>query len=332
MLSTCKMNKLKIYRFWLLVGFLGVINFSYAQREPQYTQYMYNIGSFNPAYVGTVENAEIAGTYRAQWISVPGAPKTMRFGVNLPFSNKKNGLGINIINDELGPSTQTYFDLAYSFQVKVSDNTKLSFGIDAGGALLNVDYSKGSFEIINEPLLNQQDSFNNFYPTVGAGVFLYGENWYTGVSVPNFLTDVVYNDDVSVFIEDKPQFNLIGGYVFDISDGLKFKPAFLLNYLEALPLNANISTNFLISDVVTLGASYRFDNAVSGMAGIQISNSTFLGYSYDYSINGFSGYNDGSHEVILKFYLGKGSSSKNKDNKSGNTKGKPKQIDTPRFF
>ena len=332
MLSTCKMNKLKIYRFWLLVGFLGVINFSYAQREPQYTQYMYNIGSFNPAYVGTVENAEIAGTYRAQWISVPGAPKTMRFGVNLPFSNKKNGLGINIINDELGPSTQTYFDLAYSFQVKVSDNTKLSFGIDAGGALLNVDYSKGSFEIINEPLLNQQDSFNNFYPTVGAGVFLYGENWYTGVSVPNFLTDVVYNDDVSVFIEDKPQFNLIGGYVFDISDGLKFKPAFLLNYLEGLPLNANISTNFLISDVVTLGASYRFDNAVSGMAGIQISNSTFLGYSYDYSINGFSGYNDGSHEVILKFYLGKGSSSKNKDNKSGNTKGKPKQIDTPRFF
>tara|TARA_R110002050_G_scaffold179118_3_gene312439 strand:- start:88034 stop:89014 length:981 start_codon:yes stop_codon:yes gene_type:complete len=326
------MNRLKIYRFWLLVGFLGVVNFSYAQREPLYTQYMYNIGSFNPAYVGTVENAEIAGTYRAQWISVPGAPKTMRFGVNLPFSNKKNGLGVNIINDELGPSTQTYFDFAYSFQVKVSDNTKLSFGIDAGGALLNVDYSKGSFEIINEPLLNQQDSFNNFYPTVGAGVFLYGENWYTGVSVPNFLTNVVYNDDVSVFIEDRPQFNLIGGYVFDISDGLKFKPAFLLNYLEGLPLNANISTNFLISDLVTLGASYRFDNAVSGMAGIQISNSTFLGYSYDYSTNGFSGYNDGSHEVILKFYLGKGGGSKDNDNKNGSTKGKPKQIDTPRFF
>ena len=84
--------------------------------------------------------------------------------------------------------------------------------------------------------------------------------------------------------------------------------------------------------MVTLGASYRFDNAVSGMAGIQISNSTFLGYSYDYSTNGFSGYNDGSHEVILKFFLGKGCSVKDKNAKSGNTKGKPKQIDTPRFF
>lgn len=326
------MKRLKIYEFWLLVVFLGVINLGYAQREPQYTQYMYNIGSFNPAYVGAVENTEIAGTYRAQWISVPGAPRTMRFGMNLPFANKKNGLGFNIINDELGASTQTYFNLAYSFQVMVSENTKLSFGVDAGGALLNVDYSKGSFEIMNEPLLNQQDSFSNFYPKVGAGLFLYGENWYTGVSVPNFLTEMIYNDDVSVFIEDKPQFNLIGGYVFNLSDGLKFKPAFLLNYLEGLPLNANISTNFLISDVVTLGASYRFDNAVSGMAGIQISNSTFLGYSYDYSTNGFSGYNDGSHEVILKFYLGKGGSSRDKNNKSGDTKGKPKQIDTPRFF
>ena len=323
------MKYLKGYRIGLLVFFLGVLHLSYAQREPQYTQYMYNIGSFNPAYVGTVAHTEIAATYRAQWISVPGAPRTMRLGVNIPFTNKKNGLGLNIINDELGPSTQTYFDLAYSFQLKVTDHTQLSFGVDAGGALLNVDYSKGNFEIINEPLLNT-NSFNNFYPTLGAGLFLYGENWYTGVSVPNFLTDIVYNDEVSVFIEDKPQFNFIGGYVFNLSEGLKFKPAFLLNYLEGLPLNANISTNFLISDVVTLGASYRIDNAVSAMAGIQISNSTFLGYSYDYSTNGFSSYNDGSHEVILKFYLGKGRSVK--DPNQGNTKGMPKQIDTPRFF
>ncbi|MDP5231662.1 MAG: type IX secretion system membrane protein PorP/SprF [Cellulophaga sp.] len=323
------MNFLNKNIFWFVMLLFGVLNHVYSQREPQYTQYMYNIGSFNPAYVGSVEHTEIAAAYRSQWISVPGAPRTIRLGLNLPFSNEKNGLGFNIVNDELGPSTQTYFDIAYSFQVKVSDNTKLSFGVDAGGAILNVDYSKGDFEILNEPLLNE-NTFNNFYPTIGAGVFLYGENWYTGVSIPNFLTDVVYNDEVSVFIEDKPQFNFIGGYVFNLSEGLKFKPAFLLNYLQGLPLNANLSTNFLISDIVTLGASYRFDNAVSGMAGVQIANNMFVGYSYDYSVNGFSGFNDGSHEIILKFYFGKGDSITNKNTK--NTKGKPKQIDTPRFF
>jgi type IX secretion system PorP/SprF family membrane protein len=324
------MNFLNRTIFCLVILFIGTLYFTYGQREPQYTQYMYNIGSFNPAYAGSVEHTEIAAAYRAQWISVPGAPRTLRLGVNLPFENKKNGLGFNIIHDEIGPSTQTYFDVAYSFQVNVTDKTKLSFGVDAGGALLNVDYSKGDFEIINEPLLNNADSFNNFYPTVGAGLFLYGDNWYTGVSVPNFLTDIVYNDEVSVFIEDNPQFNLIGGYVFDLSERLRFKPAFLLNYLNGLPLNANISTNFLINDILTVGASYRLDNAVSGLAGIQISNSIFLGYSYDYSVNGFSGFNDGSHEVILKFSLGKDNSKKFYDN--NDTKGKPKQIDSPRFF
>jgi len=298
------------------------------QKEPQYTQYMYNIGSFNPAYVGTVETPEISGLYRAQWIDIPGAPRTFRFGVNVPFANEKNGLGFNVVSDQLGPSTQTYVDVAYSYQVSVSDNTKLSFGLDVGGSFLNVDFSKGSFEIENEPLLNTE-TVNKFYPTIGAGTFLYADDWYVGLSIPNFLTNGIYGDEVAVLVEDKVQFNFIGGYVFDLSEALKFKPAFMLNYLQGSPVNMNVSTNFLINDVFTLGASYRVDNALSGLAGFQVSSGMFVGYSYDYNTNGLGEFNNGSHEIILKFYLGKGSS---RQPKTKNAKGKPKQIDTPRFF
>ena len=300
------------------------------QKEPQYTQYMYNIGSFNPAYVGTVETPEISGLYRAQWIDIPGAPRTFRFGVNVPFANEKNGLGFNVVSDQLGPSTQTYVDVAYSYQVSVSDNTKLSFGLDVGGSFLNVDFSKGSFEIENEPLLNTE-TVNKFYPTIGAGTFLYSDDWYVGLSIPNFLTNGIYGDEVAVLVEDKVQFNFIGGYVFDLSEALKFKPAFMLNYLQGSPVNMNLSTNFLINDVVTLGASYRVDNALSGLAGFQVSSGMFVGYSYDYNTNGLGEFNNGSHEIILKFYLGKGSS-RSRQPKTKNAKGKPKQIDTPRFF
>jgi len=323
----------KGYRGILL--FCGVMFFSvgmiFAQKEPQYTQYMYNIGSFNPAYVGTVETPDITGLYRVQWSGIPGAPKTLRFGVNLPLANEKNGLGFNVVSDQLGPTTQTYIDFAYSFQVKLSEDTKLSFGVDAGGSLLDVDYTKGDFENPNEPLLNNADTFNKFYPTVGAGMFMYQENWYLGLSVPNFLTSGIYADEVANIVEDKMQFNLIGGYIFNFSEGLKFKPAFLMNYLNGSPLNLNLSTNFLISEVVTLGASYRLDNALSGLAGLQVSNSLFLGYSYDYNTNGLGDYSQGSHEVILKFYLGR-AANKVKKEKSRDQKGMPKQIDSPRFF
>ncbi|KAA2218561.1 PorP/SprF family type IX secretion system membrane protein [Maribacter flavus] len=319
--------------FGSILGFvLGVFlvsNTVFGQKEPQYTQYMYNIGSFNPAYVGTVETPEIAALYRAQWIDIPGAPRTIRIGTNLPLSNETMGLGFNVVNDQIGPVTQTYADLSYSYQVNLSDETKLSFGMDAGGSFLNVDFSKGTFENPGEPL--NQEQITRFYPTIGAGLFMYADQWYLGASVPNFLTEGIYNDDVASIVEDKLQFNFIGGYVFDLSDGLKFKPAFLVNTLSGAPVNINLSTNFLISDVLTVGASYRLDNAFSGLAGFQISNGTFIGYSYDYNTNPLGEFNSGSHEVILKFYLGRGSGG-SADKESKGAKGKPKQIDSPRFF
>jgi|TARA_R110002051_G_scaffold66515_8_gene120470 type IX secretion system PorP/SprF family membrane protein len=321
-------NKASYTVAFLLFSFLNFI--AYGQKEPQYTQYMYNIGSFNPAYVGTVETPEIAGLYRAQWIDIPGAPRTLRFGANLPFKNEKVGLGLNIISDQLGPVSQTYADISYSYQIMVTDETKLSFGIDAGGSFLNVDFSKGTFENPGENL--NDEMLSKFYPTVGAGTFLYSDNWYLGASVPNFLTEGVYNDELASIIEDKLQFNFIGGYVFDLSDNLKFKPAFLINALAGSPVNVNVSSNFLISDVVTAGVSYRLENAFSGLAGLQVSNSLFVGYSYDYNTNLLGEYNNGSHEVILKFYLGRSGMKNTKGSSDKNAKGKPKQIDSPRFF
>ena len=301
-----------------------------AQKEPQYTQYMYNIGAFNPAYVGTVVVPDISAAYRAQWIDIEGAPRTIRLGVNLPLRNKKNGLGFNVANDALGPVSQTYLDVAYSFQVNLNDETKLSFGLDAGGSFLNVDLSKGAFDNPNEPTLSQQP-VSQFYPTVGAGVFLYGTQWYFGTSIPNFLKDGIYNADVASVVEDKIQFNFIGGYVFELSDALKFKPAFLVNALSGSPININISTNFLIKDTFTAGLSYRVDNAFSGLAGFQVSDQVFIGYSYDYNTNTLGAFNSGSHELICKFSLGK-VSSKFVKGPNQKEKDKPKQIDTPRFF
>ncbi|WP_373073040.1 type IX secretion system membrane protein PorP/SprF [Zeaxanthinibacter enoshimensis] len=316
---------------WLVTLLLfGAIHLSHAQKEPQYTQYMYNIGSFNPAYVGSVETTDISALYRAQWIDIEGAPRTIRFGVNHPFNNETMGLGFNVINDQIGPSTQTFVDVAYSYQVNLSDYVKLSFGMDVGGSFLNVDFSKGTFENPGEPILDQE-TISKFYPTVGAGLFMYGDDGYLGVSVPNFLTDDIYNEEVATIVDDKLQFNFIGGYIFELSESLKFKPAVLANYLSGSPVTFNVSTNFLINDTFTAGASYRIGSAVSGLAGFQVSPNAFIGYSYDYTTNSIGDYSQGSHEIIVKFFLGK-DFAKNKKEKMKGEKGKPKQIDSPRFF
>jgi hypothetical protein len=69
---------------------------------------------------------------------------------------------------------------------------------------------------------------------------------------------------------------------------------------------------------------------VSGLAGFQVSGSTFIGYSYDYNTNALGDYAQGSHEIIVKFYLGTvGGFSRDR---SPRVKEKGRQIDSPRFF
>ncbi|WP_350292796.1 type IX secretion system membrane protein PorP/SprF [uncultured Croceitalea sp.] len=318
------------YKVILVIG-LYWSGFSLAQREPQYTQYMYNIGSFNPAYVSSVESSEFSALYRAQWIDIPGAPKTLRFGANIPLSNEKMGIGFNVVSDQLGPSSQTYIDVAYSYQVNLSSDSWLSFGLDAGGSFLNLNYSDGNFQNPSEPLIGG-DNLNQFYPILGGGLFMYGENWYTGISTPNFLTLGIYDEELEAVIDNNIQLDFIAGYVFEISDNTKFKPAALINYIDQGPITVNLSANFLFLDAFTIGASYRLDNAVSGLAGFQISNTMFLGYSYDYNTNGLGEFTNGSHEAILKFYFGREGRQRSKKQKNNKLKGKPKQVDSPRFF
>lgn len=322
----------KQHYIYLTLTFSMVWCMVHAQQEPQYTQYMYNIGSFNPAYVGSVETAEFSGLYRAQWADIPGAPRNIRFGANIPFSNEKMGLGFNVVSDVLGPSTQTFIDVAYSYQIKMSDDSWLSFGIDAGGSILDLDFSKGNFQNPGEPLIGGEN-FNQFYPTIGAGLFMYGAQWYAGLSIPNFLTLGIYEAELESVVDNDLQYNIIGGYIFDISDRTKFKPAVLLNYLPGIPVNFNLSANFLFLDALTLGANYRINNSISGVAGLQVSNNIFFGYSYDYNTNGLGEFAGASHEAIVKFYLGRGDGgSKTRNKRNNKLKGKPKQIDSPRFF
>ena len=323
------MNSLLKYKIVIIVSLFWSL-ISIAQREPQYTQYMYNIGSFNPAYSASVEHTDISALYRAQWIDIPGAPNTLRLGANFPLSNDKMGIGFNVVSDQLGPSSQTYIDISYSYQVNLTSNSWLSFGLDVGGSFLDVNFSEGSF-VDPEPLLGG-DTFNQFYPIVGGGLFMYGENWYTGISTPNFLTLGIYDGELETVIDNNIQLDFIAGYVFEISDNTKFKPAALINYIDQGPVTVNLSANFLFLDAFTIGGSYRFDNAISGLAGFQISNGIFLGYSYDYNTNALGDFTNGSHEAILKFYLGREGKQRDKGGQNKKLKGKPKQVDSPRFF
>ena len=284
-----------IYNLLLLFGIL-----SYSQQDSQFTQYMYNTITVNPGYTGSTGALEANLLLRSQWMGFSGAPQTGTFCIHSPLKNQKIGLGLNIISDEIGPSSEQFLTGNFSYTIQTSYKTKLALGVKAGARMLNIDWSKGSFYDNNDVLLKNNID-NKIMPLLGTGAYLYSDNWYLGLSVPNFLRYDYYDDIQEAVISDKLHYFLIGGYVFTLSDKLKFKPSVLVKAVGGSPLSTDVSANFLLQEKLTLGASYRWDDSVSALVGFQISNSFFAGYAFDYTTTKLNKYNDGTHEVILRY-------------------------------
>lgn len=279
-----------------------------AQQDAQYTQYMYNTLSVNPAYAGARDVLSFVGLYRTQWVGLKGAPRTFTASIHSPFG-EHIGLGLNVTNDEIFISKETYIDIDFSYTINVSETGQLAFGIKGGAHLLDIDSNRAY-----EGPYNQGDSTsefivdNKFSPQVGAGLYYYTDKFYLGLSVPNLL-ETKHFDESTVFTDSystaKERINYYGtvGYVFQLNDNLKLKPAVLMKLVQGSPLQADLSANLLIYEKLTLGAAYRWSAALSAMVGFQVTDQIMLGFAYDRETTELVEYNDGSFEFFLRYEL-----------------------------
>lgn len=280
-----------------------------AQQDAQYTQYMYNTLSINPAYAGSRGLLSITGLHRSQWIGLDGAPITQTLNFHSPIS-KKAGAGLSIINDEIGNGTskETYFDASFSYTLQFAKSKRLSFGLKAGGHLLNIDYSQLPGFIDEQGSNGLVNIDKKFSPNFGAGIYYHTSSFYLGLSIPNFLETEHFEESAatsSYLAKERINYYFMSGYVFDINKNLKFKPAFLLKMVSGAPLQADFSGNFLIYNKFSIGGAYRWEGAVSALVGFQISKQFLLGVAYDKETSslGNVSFNDGSFEIFLRFEL-----------------------------
>ena len=125
-----------------------------AQQDPGYTQYMYNAMTVNSAYAGSIGSLEALLLHRSQWTGIDGAPQTQAFTIHSPLRNENVGLGLSIVNDKLGPSSELYFDANFSYTIALSQQTKLAFGLKGGARMMNIDWTKGQYYDPVDALLN----------------------------------------------------------------------------------------------------------------------------------------------------------------------------------
>lgn len=282
-----------------------------AQQDAQYTQYVFNTLTVNPAYAGSRGQLSAAALYRSQWVGLDGAPETFTFNLHSPVQNSRLGYGISVVQDNIGDGvvSETYLDAVVSYTIDVSLEGKLSFGLKAGGNILNLDFN--SLRNFDAEPVSVDNIENRFSPNFGIGIYYHTNKFYAGLSAPNVLQTEHFDNSqtasnsVQFLSRERINFYLITGYVFDLGRDFKFKPALLTKVVGGAPLQVDLSANFLFNDKFSFGAAYRWDAAVSALAGFQISDQVMLGLAYDREITelGAARFNDGSFEVFLRFEL-----------------------------
>lgn len=278
----------------------------YAQQDPQYTQYMYNTSVINPAYTSSRTSLNIFGLHRAQWVGLEGAPSSNNIAVSSPVG-KNVALGLSIVNDKIGPSNENNFAVDFAYGFNVTDNYKLSLGLKGSANVLNVDFTKLNIYNPADPRF-ENNIDNRFSANVGAGIYLYSDQTYVGLSVPYIIESKHFDRNATstsdTFIaSEKMHYFFIAGHVFDLNPNLKFKPSLLSKVVMGAPLQLDLSGNFLINERFNAGLAYRLSSSFSALAGFQINDSLFIGYAYDRETSLLANYNSGSHELFLRFEL-----------------------------
>ncbi|WP_456867704.1 PorP/SprF family type IX secretion system membrane protein [Galbibacter sp. BG1] len=304
------MNNLKRNNFLIVLFILTALNSVYSQQDAQYTQYMYNTMSINPAYAGSRGMLSATALYRNQWLGLDGAPQTQTLNVHSPIRDSRLGVGLSIINDKLGEGVtqETFFDANISYTIQTSYQGNLSFGLKVGGSLLNIDFTKLN-QYDDVELTGQNNIDNKFSPNIGAGIYYHADKYYVGLSVPNMLTTEYFdesnnsNSSTSYVATSRIHYYLMGGYVFDLNYDWQFKPTVLTKYVSGAPLQVDVSANFMYNESVSFGVGYRLDAAVTAMIAFQLNESLAIGMAYDREVTALGGtqFNNGTMEIFLRY-------------------------------
>jgi len=325
-----------------MVSLSGIFNNSFAQQNIQFTQYLFNTLSVNPAYAGYKEDWYAQVTYRTQWVGIYEAPETTLLSIDgLTNSFNKNvGLGLQFCADKLGAQSANslYANYAYRLQLDNLDMSRLSFGLGIGVTQYGIDVSQLQPVSADDPVLTT--GINSVYkPNVRFGVYYYNPKYFIGLScidlfsVKNTISNYSSNVDSTVAVVQQRHFYLVSGGVLELTNYTKFRPSIMIREDLKGPTNLDLGVTFIFGNRFWVGGTYRTAvqlwkksytegqslnnlNAISGIFQFQVTERLRVGYSYDFAINSLSSYQKGSHELTLGVLLSRN----------------VKRILSPRFF
>jgi type IX secretion system PorP/SprF family membrane protein len=326
---------------FILGAILMTCSMSFAQQQPQYTQYIINNYIINPALSGIENYTDVKISHRHQWVGVDNSPVTTYFTIQMPIGKKddrtsatsfkmpgenprgKNywqdytaaaphsGIGLKIINDKTGPLNTFAAYGSYAYHHGLTAQTSIAVGFEAGVKSISLNSNDLVFDPYNpitvDPAVANSQAINRIKPDMGAGIWLYSSTYFVGVSAEQIIPQTVYFSNNTVKTAGSklvPHLFVTAGYRFQLNDDVSALPSVMLRYVQPTPMQADINLKLQYQDLIWVGGSYRPGDGFAGLAGVNISNTFNISYAYDYTTSKLSAISRGTHELVLGFLIG----------------------------
>ena len=256
---------------------------------------------YNPAAAGKENELNIAAAYAMSFTGFENNPKSMYIGADMPiyFLKKYHGVGVSLLNDQIGLFTHQRLALQYAYKQKLFGGT-LSIGLQLGFISEKFDGSKVDVEDSSDPALTKSD-VNGSAMDLAAGIYYTHGSWYVGVSAQHINAPLVELGETNELQIDRTIY-LTGGY------NIKLRNPFLTIHPSALIRTDGSSYRADIAGLLVYtndkkmlygGVAYSPSNSVTAHIG-GLFHGVKIGYSYEIYTSGISLAN-GSHELFIGY-------------------------------
>lgn len=255
----------------------------------------------NPAFSGFRDAISISSLYRSALYGNMG-PTNMQLNVHSPVGNSKVAMGAVVAYDHT-PDVKNLYSImtTYAYRLYLGSG-RLAFGLSAGMYGVNSDLSSVPLRDLGDPSF-PEEAYQRWFPNFGAGVLYYSEQFFVGLSVPEFLSIPNESQTIGSADFENYRFILTGAYQFNINDNLRLKPSLWIDYNQAsTTFKAGLNAGFFDSRIY-VGGIYDYPNIAIALLNFQINPQWLIGYAYTFNTGPTRAYLGGSHEVVLRWEL-----------------------------
>jgi type IX secretion system PorP/SprF family membrane protein len=269
------------------------------------SQYLQHNAMYNPAAAGITDVSSIGLSYRSQWSTFSGNPRTFIAYGDANLKKLKAGIAGYVYRDVTGPTNRTGLQLAYSKHIISKDERhKVGLGIELRGLQFGIDKSKLTDALGNDPVLAGANS--KIALDAGAGIYYTNGKLSTGIAVSQLIGSKLKLADVPGATDRARlyrHYNFTANYIWQTGDNISLIPNFMLRLIEHAPAEFDFGCRLNYQDKLWWGLNWRMRQFWSVQAGFRILQKVNIGYAYDYYQTPVSLFNGGSHahELSLRF-------------------------------